>query len=83
MYRVYNNQPYECYRETEITFDTYEEAMLFVYINYYYVKTENLWLENKTICDMIKENKFKLEDAKKAMEEDNERFFEYYDFECL
>lgn len=80
MYRVYNNQPYEYYRQTEVIFDTYEEAMLFIYIHYYYYHNEKLWLDTEDICDIMKENRFTIEDAEKAKNSDV-CFFEIYDFE--
>ena len=88
MYRVYNNQPYECYRETVAIFDTDEEAMLFIYIhnyyeNYYYENGEDLWLSHGEVCNIMKENKFTIEDAIKARDENRSSFFDKYNFECL
>ena len=82
MYRVYNNQPYECYGETEITFDTYEEAILFIYIHYYYYHNEKLLLDTEDICDIMKENRFTIEDGEKAKNSDA-YFFGTYNFECI
>lgn len=83
MYRVYNNQPYECYRETVAIFDTYEEAMLFIYIHNYYENVEDLWFSNREICNIMKENRFTIEDAVEARDENRSSFFDKYDFECL
>ena len=92
MVRVYNNQPYECYKETECTFETTDEALLFIYTHYYYLHKKHIQLFNDHYSGDVSieahMNEFTVDEAEaelKRLRDNNEewRFFEDYDYEVL
>lgn len=93
MVRVYNNEPYECYKETEEKFDTEDEALVFIYTHYYYRKVHKIQLFNDGFYGgdgsiQAHMDEFTVEEAKKTLNElraKNEewRFFEFFDYEVM
>ncbi len=85
-YRVYNNQPNECYGNTWATFKTEEKALLYIYTDYYYLIAKDITLDKDEILEHI--NEFTMDDVNQTLEalkaHDQEYlFFEDLDYECL